>query len=289
MKNISKILIAFIILCSFDSFSQLSYSLSNKFWRLKYANIAGKEYVFNSNNDNAPTFQFSGGSIRGNGGCNAYHTKFTINSNSVDIGNIMSTKMSCNELYLDERIYFEALAQLQILDYSEGSNELKFTNQSGDQLIFFTQFTRSGSSFAPPPPRKIYREESSSEDRPYRVKNSKSVKKLSKKELARQKLLEKKLNSKRGSKLTKKERRELMALQSKEKKGKNSKKNNEEKPKKGKKGKLTKKELAQEKKSAKKGKKEKKSTKDTSKSKKSIKDSKKKSKKEPVKKKKNQK
>ena len=216
-----KIGIIFIILLTTivnSSFSQLSYSLSNKFWRLKYANIGGREYSFNSSNDNAPTMQISGGSLRGNGGCNAYHTKFTIDGNSMDIGNIMSTRMACSSMYLEESIYFNALSKPQVIYYSEGSNELKLMNNIGDQLIFFAQFTRSAETRLPPVERRSYSDDN--EIRPSRryVRHERVVK-LSKKEMARQKLLEKKMKSKKG-KLTKKEKRELMALQSKTKKAK---------------------------------------------------------------------
>lgn len=216
-----KIGILFIIILTTivnSSFSQLSYSLSNKFWRLKYANIGGREYSFNSSNDNAPTMQISGGSLRGNGGCNAYHTKFTIDGNSMDIGNIMSTRMACNGMYLEESTYFNALSKSQVIYYTEGSNELKLMNNIGDQLIFFAQFTRSAETRLPPVERRSYSDDD--EVRPSRrhVRHERVVK-LSKKEMARQKLLEKKMKSKKG-KLTKKEKRELMALQSKTKKAK---------------------------------------------------------------------
>lgn len=197
--------------------AQLSYFLSNKFWRLKQATIDGRQYNFNESNSNAPTLQFSGGNIRGNGGCNAYHTRFTINGNAIDISQIMSTRMSCNDMYLGETDYFKALAQTHTLTYEEGASEFLLVNSNGDQLIYFAQFARSGGTYTPPP-RREYREES--EPRHYKSSrhHEKSEKKLSKKELKRQQLLEKKLNSRKGGKLTKKEKRELMALQSKSKK-----------------------------------------------------------------------
>lgn len=197
-------------------YSQLSYSLSNKFWRLKYANIGGREYSFNSANDNAPTMQISGGSVRGNGGCNAYHTKFTIDGTAMNIGSIMSTRMACNNMYLEEASYFNTLARPQVISYIEGSNELKLVNNVGDQLVFFAQFTRSAETYTPPALRG-----NSSEDNEVRTshRHSRHYKsaKLSRRELARQRLLEKKLKSKKG-KLSRRERRELVALQSKTKK-----------------------------------------------------------------------
>jgi heat shock protein HslJ len=196
-------------------YTQLSYSLSNKFWRLKYANIGGREFSFNSGNDNAPTMQISGGSIRGNGGCNAYHTKFTIDGTAMNIGSIMSTRMACNDMYLEEASYFNSLARPQVISYIEGSNELKFINNSGDQLVFFAQFTRSTETYTPPALRGNSTDDQEVRNTPRYSRHYKSAK-LSRRELARQRLLEKKMNSKRG-KLTKREKRELMALQSKTK------------------------------------------------------------------------
>lgn len=225
------IFILFLGLITFQTFGQLSFSLQNKFWRLKYARIGGKEYSL-TGSDNAPTLQFSGGSIRGNGGCNAYHTKFYIDGNTAVINSISSTRMACNDLLLDEKVYFDALSQTQNIAYYDGEADLTMTNTSGDKLVYFAQFARSSESFVPPP-RKSYRTAETSQyqqdEFPRRSKKSRAAvgTKLSKKEAARQKLLEKKMNSKRG-KLTKAERRELMALQSKKKKG--SKNSVEEKP-----------------------------------------------------------
>lgn len=285
IKKISIFIISIICFCSTNA--QLSYFLSNKFWRLKHATIEGRQFNFNESNSNAPTLQFSGGNIRGNGGCNAYHTRFTINGSSLDINPIMSTRMACSDMYMSETDYFKALAQSHSLTYEEGSSEFKLINTSGDELVYFAQFARSGGSYTPPP-RREYREETShySPRKSRRHSESTSDKKLSKKELARQKLLEKKLNSKKGKKLSKKERRELMALQSKTKKskvdrkGKKGKADREEKRggKKGK-GKEDKKESKKDKKSKKgkhdkeESKKDKKSSKkDKSKSKEKAKD-----------------
>lgn len=206
------------VLFSISSNCQISYSLSNKFWRLKYAKISGKEYAFNSSNDNAPTLQFNGANIRGNGGCNAYHTKFTINGSDAEIGTVNSTKMNCTDMYLDESSYFRALGQPQTLSIS-GNNEFTMNNALGDKLVFFAQFARSAES-AMPPARREYSPQQSSEEYLPRTRHraSKSHLRLTRRELSRQKALEKKMNNKRRGKLTKSERRELMALQSKQKK-----------------------------------------------------------------------
>lgn len=209
-----KKIILLIITCSlaFAAQSQLSYFLSNKFWRLKQATINGQEYNFGGN-ANAPTLQFSGGSIRGNGGCNAYHTKFTINGNTLQIDRVMSTRMACNALSLEESEYFNALAQTHSIEYTEGSSEFRLINTSNDVLVFYAQFEKAH-SYTPPPPVRRERVVHYSNDED-EVKPA-----LSKKQNRRKADLEKK--QKRG-KLTKAERRELIVLQSKAKKGKASK------------------------------------------------------------------
>lgn len=203
------ILFLLINVCGQISHAQISYYLSNKFWRLKHAVINGREYPL-TGNSNAPTLQFSGGSIRGNGGCNAYHTKFTINGSSLYIDKIMSTRMACNSLELEETEYFNALAQSHNLEYEEGSSEFRLINTSNDVLIFYSQFERNPSSYSPPPAarreRVVHYSDNDNETRPA----------LSKKQTRRKADLEKKL--KRG-KLSKAERRELISLQSKAKKG----------------------------------------------------------------------
>lgn len=260
--NKKSILLLLSFVVSLVTYSQLTYQLSNKFWRLKNAYINGENYNFSSKISEAPTLQFSGNNIRGNGGCNAYHSKFTIDGNDITIANVMSTKMACSNSELNESAYFNALSQNHSLQYNESQNELIMTNQSGDKLYFYSLFTKSSQAASTPVRQRVYTEEP--EETPVRyTKNSRNKRtlieesisgkkvKLSKKELAREKLLERKMNSKKG-KLTKKERRELMALQSKEKKLAKSNKEVGTKIKNGKRVKLSKKELAAEKKKAKK-------------------------------------
>jgi len=194
--------------------AQMSYYLSNKFWRLKHVVINGQEHNLGGNS-NAPTLQFSGGSIRGNGGCNAYHTKFTINGNSLYIDKVMSTRMSCNSLALDESEYFNALAQGHTLEYEEGSNEFRLINTSNDLLVYYAQFEKAQSTYTP-----LVRRESASRSYRSSDENEDRGSKLTKKQQQRKSLLEKKLYNK---KLSKAERRELIVLQSKAKKGKVSK------------------------------------------------------------------
>lgn len=263
---LKKLLLSILsVLCILNAQSQLSYFLSNKFWRLKHAVIDGREYNFNESNSNAPTLQFSGGNIRGNGGCNAYHTRFTINGTNLEINQVMSTRMSCNDMYLSESDYFKALSSSHTLSYEEGSSEFRLVNVNNDELVFFAQFARSGGAYTPPPSRNVYSDDQNEQRVSHRRgkhRHQRGETSLSKKELARQRLLEKKLKGKSG-KLTKKEKRELMALQSKEKKRKHQ--GNTSKSKKGKKSKA---ESRKNKKATKATKKDKRKTKTSSKTKK---------------------
>jgi heat shock protein HslJ len=211
MKRLLLLILSLILTVA--SQAQISYFLSNKFWRLKQATINSQEHNLGGNS-NAPTLQFSGGSIRGNGGCNAYHTKFTINGNSLYIEKVMSTRMACNELSLDESEYFNALAQSHTIEYEEGADEFRLINTSNDVLVYYAQFAKAQSTYIPPPARR------ETVNRTYRDEVEYIQPKLSKKQQQRKALLEKKLKKK---KLTKAERRELIVLQSKTKKGKISK------------------------------------------------------------------
>lgn len=213
MKKIQILCIAISVLFFIESSAQLTYSLSNKFWRLKYAKIDGKEYSFNSSNNNGPTLQFSGGNIRGNGGCNAYHTKFTIDGYTMSVSPVMSTRMACSDMYLDERTYFNSLSQTQTIYYTDGSSDLKFINTNGDQLLFFAQFSRSSESMVPPANRTVpvEREYVPRSSRHHAVAAAAAVH-MTKKELARQRDLERK--KKRG-KISAREKTELKNLQKK--------------------------------------------------------------------------
>lgn len=253
--------------------SQTIDDLSNKFWRLKVATINGMVYDFSNNISDAPTMQFSGGNIRGNGGCNAYHTKFTLNNNSIEFGNILSTRMACSNLSLNEAVYFQALSQLHLVEYFPGRNELVFTNQSGDKLTYYSQFSRSENSYTPPPPpSRTYNSEEDNSSRYSNTRHSryKHGKKLSRRERLRLQREEreearrnKKLRGKNGKKLSKKERLKLEKeerLQAKKdkKKGKKGKRdrNEDEKPsKKSKKDRKSKKEAQKDSKKSKKDKK----------------------------------
>jgi heat shock protein HslJ len=167
--------------------AQTIEDLSNKFWRLKSATINGNYYDFSNDINVAPTMQFSGGNIRGNGGCNAYHTKFTLFDRAIEFDFIKSTKMACNNLKINESEYFEALAQRQNTFFYAERNELVLKNISGDVLTFFSQFARSENSITTPP---VYREsrntgvKQSKKERGKKGKksNSKKDKKSSKKE-----------------------------------------------------------------------------------------------------------
>jgi len=208
MKKLIVVLLACIGL---KANAQISYYLSNKFWKLKHAVIGGREYQL-AGNSNVPTLQFSGGSIRGNGGCNAYHTKFTINGSTLQIDKIMSTRMACNSLELEEAEFFSAMTQTHTLEYEEGSNEFRLINANNDLLEFYSPFERTQSSYSPPV--------NSQSEREYRYTNNDNDDvrpALSKKQARRKADLERKM--KRG-KLTKAERRELIKLQSKAKKSK---------------------------------------------------------------------
>jgi heat shock protein HslJ len=272
--RIKQLLILTLVSISLFAQAQTIDELSNKFWRLKVATINGMVYDFSNNISDAPTMQFSGGNIRGNGGCNAYHTKFTLNNNSIEFGNILSTRMACANLSLNEAVYFQALSQLHLIEYFPGRNELIFTNQSGDKLTYYSQFSRSENSYTPPPPpsRNYNSDEdnssSYSRSRHSRYKHGKKLSRRERLRLLREEREEarknKKSRSKKGKKLSKKERlkmekeERLQAKKDKKKKGKKGKRDNSEDEKPTKKSKKDKKSKKESNKDSKKSKKDKK-------------------------------
>ncbi len=272
--RIKQLLILTLVSISLFAQAQTIEDLSNKFWRLKVATISGMVYDFSNNISDAPTMQFSGGNIRGNGGCNAYHTKFTLNNNSIEFGNILSTRMACANLSLNEAVYFQALSQLHLIEYFPGRNELIFTNQSGDKLTYYSQFSRSENSYTPPPPpsRNYNSDEdnssSYSRSRHSRYKHGKKLSRRERLRLQREEREEarknKKSRGKKGKKLSKKERlkmekeERLQAKKDKKKKGKKGKRDNSEDEKPTKKSKKDKKSKKESNKDSKKSKKDKK-------------------------------
>jgi len=270
--RIKQLLILTLVSISLFAQAQTIEDLSNKFWRLKVATISGMVYDFSNNISDAPTMQFSGGNIRGNGGCNAYHTKFTLNNNSIEFGNILSTRMACANLSLNEAVYFQALSQLHLVEYFPGRNELVFTNQSGDKLTYYSQFSRSENSYTPPPPRNYNSDEDNSSryshSRHSRYKHGKKLSRRERLRLQREEREEarknKKIRGKNGKKLSKKERlkmekeERLQAKKDKKKKGKKGKRDNSEDEKPTKKSKKDKKSKKESNKDSKKSKKDKK-------------------------------
>lgn len=197
--------------------AQTIEDLSNKFWRLKSATINGNYYDFSNDINVAPTMQFSGGNIRGNGGCNAYHTKFTLFDRAIEFDFIKSTKMACNNLKINESEYFEALAQRQNTFFYAERNELVLKNISGDVLTFFSQFARSENSITTPP---VYRESRNTGVKQSKKERGKKSKKGKKGKKEKNKKDKKSKNKKERGKKGKKSSSKKDKKSSKKEKGK---------------------------------------------------------------------
>jgi hypothetical protein len=161
--------------------------------------------------------QFSGGNIRGNGGCNAYHTKFTLFDRAIEFDFIKSTKMACNNLKINESEYFEALAQRQNTFFYAERNELVLKNISGDVLTFFSQFARSENSITTPP---VYRESRNTGVKQSKKERGKKSKKGKKGKKEKNKKDKKSKNKKERGKKGKKSSSKKDKKSSKKEKGK---------------------------------------------------------------------
>ncbi len=61
----------------------------------------------------APTIEFDGGSLSGNGGCNRYHAAYEVDGSNISIGDVMSTMMGCEPPIAElEQQFFDALAEV---------------------------------------------------------------------------------------------------------------------------------------------------------------------------------
>jgi heat shock protein HslJ len=214
-----RILALFLLFANTNNAQNIE-DLSNKFWRLKSATINGNYYDFSNDINVAPTMQFSGGNIRGNGGCNAYHTKFTLFDRAIEFDFIKSTKMACNNLKINENEYFEALAQRQNTFFYSDRNELVLKNISGDVLTFFSQFARSENSITTPPVYRESRNTKIKESKKERGKKGKKGKKGKREKNKKDKKSKKSKNKKERGKKDKKSNSKKDKKSSKKKKGK---------------------------------------------------------------------
>lgn len=64
-------------------------------------------------------FNTGEGRINGNGGCNSFGGKLSVEGNSLKLGNIFSTKMYCNEVQAIENEFFSRLQKVTGYTISE--------------------------------------------------------------------------------------------------------------------------------------------------------------------------
>jgi heat shock protein HslJ len=76
-------------------------------------------------------FNSSEGRINGNGSCNSFGGKLSVDGNSLKAGNIFSTKMYCNEVQAIENEFFSQLQK--VTRYA--LNEKKLTLFNGDAAV----------------------------------------------------------------------------------------------------------------------------------------------------------
>lgn len=110
MKQIFAITALFIVFTSFRSDTTVKVDLYNSKWQLKTIHSKeGAAYIYT----NAfIRFDETQKRVSGNGSCNSFGGSVTINDNSLQIGNLFSTKMYCESVQSIEADFFAALGKV---------------------------------------------------------------------------------------------------------------------------------------------------------------------------------
>ena len=110
MKQIFAITALFIVFTSFRSDTTVKVDLYNSKWQLKTIHSKeGAAYIYT----NAfIRFDEAQKRVSGNGSCNSFGGSVTINDNSLQIGNLFSTKMYCESVQSIEADFFAALGKV---------------------------------------------------------------------------------------------------------------------------------------------------------------------------------
>jgi heat shock protein HslJ len=110
MKQIFAITALFIVFTSFRSDTTVKVDLYNSKWQLKTIHSReGAAYIYT----NAfIRFDETQKRVSGNGSCNSFGGSVTINDNSLQIGNLFSTKMYCESVQSIEADFFAALGKV---------------------------------------------------------------------------------------------------------------------------------------------------------------------------------
>jgi heat shock protein HslJ len=92
----------------------------------------------------APSAEFAGGTVGGSTGCNRYTGPFTVDGDSLEIGNIASTQMACQPpADAVERAYVAALGQVR--EWRSEDDELVLLADDGSELLRYRVATPEGS------------------------------------------------------------------------------------------------------------------------------------------------
>ena len=110
MKQIFAITALFIVFTSFRSDTTVKVDLYNSKWQLKTIHSReGAAYIYT----NAfIRFDETQKRVSGNGSCNSFGGSVTINDNSLQIGNLFSTKMYCESVQSIEADFFAAVGKV---------------------------------------------------------------------------------------------------------------------------------------------------------------------------------
>lgn len=129
MKQLTVLTALFIVFTSFRSDTTVKVDLYNSKWQLKTIHSKeGAAYIYT----NAfIRFDETQKRVSGNGSCNSFGGSVTINDNSLQIGNLFSTKMYCEAVQPIETDLFAALSKVSRYEI-KGNSLLMY---QGDMLL----------------------------------------------------------------------------------------------------------------------------------------------------------
>lgn len=129
MKQLTLIAALFILFASFRSDSTAKADLFNSKWHLK--TIYSKEGAAYIYTDAFIRFDETQKRVSGNGSCNSFGGSVNIKDNSLQIGNLFSTKMYCEAVQNIETDFFAALGKVTRYEI-KGNSLLMY---KGDMLL----------------------------------------------------------------------------------------------------------------------------------------------------------
>jgi polar amino acid transport system substrate-binding protein len=95
------------------------------------------------------TAEFADGVVSGSAGCNTYHADYTVDGDSLSIGEAVSTMMFCEGIMDQEAAFLAAMQSAS--SFKLGTGQLQILDDQGQVVVDFVPYTAPPAATAPPP------------------------------------------------------------------------------------------------------------------------------------------